>query len=211
VIQGHVTRSFGFVKTTAIGGLIFLLPLIVVGALLGQIAPVVIAAATAMADYLPPAVQTAGGISLLVLIALALILVACFVAGVIARWSFGKRISSLIEKNVLLLFPRYGIIREQVAGSMGGHSEETRLKPVLVEYHGARRIAFEVDRIEGGLVSIYLPGSPDVWSGFVAHLKPGEVEPLSIDFSTACTTLEQLGRGSGALIAMQPPESSNAV
>jgi len=204
VIQGHVTKSFGFVKTTAIGGLIFLLPLIVVGALLGQVIPMVVSIAKAMADFLPPAVQSAGGIALLVILALAFILLACFAAGVVARWSLGKRLSAFIEKNVLFLFPRYGIIREQVAGSMSGHNEEMRLRPVLVLYCNVRRIAFEVDRYEGannGLVSIYLPGSPDVWSGCLVHMKPDEVEPLNVDFSAACTALEQLGRGSGALLA----------
>ena len=46
----HVKKSFGFLKTTAIGGLIFLLPLIVIGILVGEIAPIVLAVAKVLAN-----------------------------------------------------------------------------------------------------------------------------------------------------------------
>jgi hypothetical protein len=38
-------KHIGFLKTTAIGGLLFLLPLIIVGALIGQVVPIVMTVA----------------------------------------------------------------------------------------------------------------------------------------------------------------------
>ena len=44
-MKEHVARKIGFLKTTAIGGLVFLLPLIVIGILLGQLVPIVLTVA----------------------------------------------------------------------------------------------------------------------------------------------------------------------
>ena len=84
----HVKKSFGFLKTTAIGGLIFLLPLIVIGALVGQIVPIVLSIATFLSDYIP--VKTPAGIAMLIGLALGIVLLLCFAAGLVARWSIGE-------------------------------------------------------------------------------------------------------------------------
>jgi uncharacterized membrane protein len=200
VIQQHVTKSFGFLKTTAIGGLIFLLPLIVVAALVGQVVPIVMTVADALGGVLPMQLKSAGGITLLVLLAIGVILLLCFAAGLLARRSFVKQLAEFFEKKLLLLFPRYAIIREQMAGTLGGNDAKSRLKPVFVRFNDASRIAFETDRTENGLVAIYLPGSPDPWAGQVVHMAAERVEPLEIEFSEAVTFIEQLGRGSGKLL-----------
>src|SRR4029079_4142121 len=80
-----VKQSLGFLATTALGGVIFLLPVIVIGALLGKVGQVVLAVATSLNHALP--IESARGWSLLVLIAIALVLMACFVAGLVARWT----------------------------------------------------------------------------------------------------------------------------
>ena len=81
-------RLIAFLKTTAIGGLLFLLPLIVLGALVGQIAPIVGAVSSFLNKYVP--VKTAGGVTLLVGLSIAIILLLCFAAGMFARWSLGR-------------------------------------------------------------------------------------------------------------------------
>ena len=58
-------RFINFLKTTAIGGLLFLLPLIVLGALFGQIAPIVVSVASFLNEYIP--VRTATGIAILII------------------------------------------------------------------------------------------------------------------------------------------------
>lgn len=200
VIQQHVTKSFGFLKTTAIGGLIFLLPLIVVGALVGQVVPIVMSVAEALGDVLPADLKSAGGIALLVLLAIGVILLLCFVAGLLARRSFVKQLAEFFEKKLLLLFPRYAIIREQMAGTLGGNDAESRLKPVFVRFDDMSRLAFETERTENGLVAVYLPGSPDPWSGYVVHVAAERVDVLDVEFPEAVQVVEQLGRGSDKLL-----------
>jgi uncharacterized membrane protein len=195
-----------FLATTAIGGVIFLLPLIVIGALLGQVAQIVWSVYGVLGEFIP--VKTPQGITLLVGLAIAIVVLACFFAGLAARRSLAKRFSQTIEKNLLMIFPRYAIFKYQMEGSIGGQQVEPRLKPVLVTFHDASRIAFEVERNDDQLVTIYLPGSPDPWSGSVIYLKPEQVEPLEIEYSDAITTFEQLGRHSDIALAGRQPKAT---
>ena len=198
----QLTKPIRFLRTTAIGGLLFLLPLIVVGALIGQVVPIVLTIAETLAGVLPGFLKTAGGIALLILLAIVILLLLCFGAGLLAQRSWGKRLSQAFEKNLLLLFPRYAILKDQMADSIGGDQAKAQMKPVLVRFDDAQRIGFETERQEdAGLVAVYLPGSPDPWAGKVALVSADRVEPLNVEFGEAVATSEQLGRGSAALIA----------
>ncbi|HAE19074.1 MAG TPA: hypothetical protein DCG41_07660 [Verrucomicrobiales bacterium] len=192
-------RFINFLKTTAIGGLLFLLPLIVLAALFGQIAPIVVSVASFLNEYIP--VKTATGIAILVGLSIALILLLCFTAGMFARWSLGRKISVAFEKRLALLFPRYSVLKDQMADTIGGNETRPQTKPVLVMFDEYQRIAFETERDEKkGLATIYLPGSPDPWSGKVVILKLERVTRLDTDFGHAAATCEQVGRGSIATI-----------
>ncbi|MFV2067247.1 MAG: DUF502 domain-containing protein [Pirellulales bacterium] len=193
-----MTKNIRFLKTTAIGGLLFLLPLIVVGALIGQVVPIVLSVAEALGDVIP--VKTPSGITLLIFLAILVILLLCFAAGLLARWSLGKRISENFEKYILLLFPRYAILKDQMADTIGGDETKPRMKPVVAKFDDSLRIGFEIERTDGGLVTVYLPGSPDPWLGSVVLLSADRVEPLDVDFGDAVTTFEQLGRNSATLL-----------
>ena len=192
-------RFINFLKTTAIGGLLFLLPLIVLAALFGQIAPIVVSVASFLNEYIP--VKTATGIAILVGLSIALILLLCFTAGMFARWSLGRKISVAFEKRLALLFPRYSVLKDQMADTIGGNETRPQMKPVLVMFDEYQRIAFETERDEKkGLATMYLPGSPDPWPGKVVILKLERVTRLDTDFGHAAATCEQVGRGSIATI-----------
>ncbi len=191
-------RFINFLKTTAIGGLLFLLPLIVLGALIGQVVPIVVSVASALNEYIP--VKTPTGIAVLIGLSIAIVLLLCFAAGVFARWSFGRKISTAFEKKLALFFPRYAILKDQMADSIGGNETRPQMKPVLVVFDECQRIAFETERDEShGLVTVYLPGSPDPWSGKVVMVKLDRVTRLDTDFGHAAATCEQVGRGSIAM------------
>ncbi len=198
----HVKKSFGFLKTTAIGGLIFLLPLIVIGILVGQIAPIVLAVANVLSIYIDT--TDPAGVALLFALSIAIVVLMCFAAGMIARWSIGQKLSRFMEKNLIILFPRYAIYREQLKGSIGGEHNKPELIPVLVRFDDVTRLAFEAERTEGSLVSIFLPGSPDPWTGNVIFMSPDRVERLDIPFSEALGICERMGRESLHFLEQSP-------
>ena len=194
----RLKHRLGFWKTTIIGGVIFLLPLIILGALSGQLVPVVWTIAEALYGFLP--LKTPGGIALLVGLAILILLIVCFLVGLAARRSFARRISDFFEKNITMLFPRYTIIKELMKGSLGGEDLKPNMHPVLVSFDDFERVGFEMDRREGQRVAIYLPGAPDAWSGFVVWVSPKQVTPLAIEFNQAFAFSEKLGRDSIELL-----------
>jgi uncharacterized membrane protein len=193
-------------KTTAIGGLLFLLPLIVLGALIAQVVPVVMSVARGIGAHLP--LRGTMGVTILVLLAVAAILLLCFVAGLVARVSFGHRFSKWLEKNIEVLFPRYLIIRERMAETVGGESAPPHLKPVLVTFDDHQRLAFESDRHEK-VVTVFLPASPDPWSGELAFVPSDRVTALDVDFADATAACKRLGRDSLAAVGLGKKRSAS--
>jgi uncharacterized membrane protein len=192
-------KAIGFLATTAIGGVLFLLPLVVIGALIGQIVPMVMTVAEALGDIIP--VKTPGGIALLILLAIVIVLLLCFAAGLLARYSFGKRLAETFEKNLLLFFPRYAILRDQMTDSIGGDDTRPQMTPILARFDDSSRLGFEIERTEGGLVTVYLPGSPDPWSGSAVLVSADRVKRVDVEFGDAVATCERLGRGSASSLA----------
>ena len=117
-----------------------------------------------------------------------------------------------------MLFPRYAIFKEQLTGNIGGEVLHNQLKPVMLSMPEGKRLGMEVERSESGdttndsgqnsgqnsgWVTVFLPGSPDPWSGSVVLVELSRVQRLEIPFTEAIATAEQLGRGSLRLIDMK--------
>ena len=198
-MRDQVEQHFGFLKTTLLGGVVFLLPLIVVGALLAQAGLFVGGIVETILDkpeltaYLP--VHTPTGYALLVVIAIGVIVGGCFASGLIARRSLGRWFTSRAERYLTMLFPRYSVFKDQLTGNLGGEIARGGLRPILAKIGPVTRLAVEVERDAKGAVTVYLPGSPDPWSGTVVILREDEVSPINTEFVDVMTTFEQLGRG----------------
>jgi uncharacterized membrane protein len=198
-MKERVTRTFGFLKTTAIGGLIFLLPLAVIAGLLGYVYNVVMAIYEPLTEYLP--VDSATGTAILFLIAVGILVMLCFLCGFLAKRAIARKFSELVEKYLVMAFPKYAIYKDILAGNIGGDSQTPSLVPVTVQFDDAIRIGYQAGRTERGLVIVYLPGSPDPWTGFVALVEPDRVQSLDLDFGETSAICERLGRNSVQLLA----------
>lgn len=195
MIVKKTRRSIQFLRTTAIGGLLFLLPLIVVAALVSQVAPILLEVSTFLHDYLPD--TNSISISTIVSAVLALLVILCFIAGMIARWSISQRLTKLFEKNLLLLFPRYAILKDQMADTIGGEENRPDTQSVLVTLADRQMIGFETERSEDGKkVVVYLPGAPDTWAGSTIIVESSQVITLDRTFGETVSIHENMGRGS---------------
>ena len=186
----HTTR------TMIIGGVIFLVPFAVVLVLFGKVFSVSMRLAEPIAGRIP--VGAVAGVALAEILAVLIILAACFLAGLAAVSSPGQRLYRKLDEALLNLIPRYAFVKS-MADSFGG-SDKSVLKPVLVRFDDLAQIGFEVERGPGDLVTVYLPGSPDPWSGSVAHVTSERVTPLNADFTAVVKAVRKVGRGSTALI-----------
>ena len=194
-MKEQIGRSIGFFRATALGGLLFLLPIAAIAGILGYVYSFAVVVYDPVKDWLP--VTDATGIALLFLAAVSLLLLLCFTAGLVAHRAIGRRFAQLLEKYLTTLFPKYAIYRDLLAGNIGGSRDVPSLKPVTVQMTDCRRIAFESDRLPDGSVVIFFPGAPDPWIGDVGLVGAENVTPLDIPFNDIVGLLEQLGRGAG--------------
>lgn len=187
------------IRTMILGGVIFLVPFAIVLVIFGKVFGVSMRLAAPIADRIP--VGEVAGVALAEILAVVIILVACFLAGLAAISAPGQRLYRKLDQLLLNLIPRYAFVKS-MTDSLGG-SDASVLQPVLVRFDDLAQIAFEVERGSGDLVTVYLPGSPDPWSGSVAHVSAERVDPVRGDFATVVKSLRSIGRGATALL--EPP------
>ena len=198
-------KTFGVWKTTILGGVFFLLPFGVLVFLIGQVAYVISLVGGPLHQYLEG--WSLGGVSLTFVLATALVLAICYLAGLAARRSLGAKYTEKIERYLQMLFPRYGVLKDQMASNMGGRPS-AQMKPVMVTFNDAARLGFEVERSDAGAVTVYLPGAPDPWQGHVVHVPAERVSPLAVEFGEAVGICETLGRQSSRVVANTTPPLS---
>jgi len=190
-------RSLKPFATTLIGGVVFLLPLVVVIYVLGQGLALVARAAQPLVALLPD--RSVGGVTLASIAALALLLLLCFGAGLLARAAAGRAFAERFEARLQTLYPRYSVIKAMSQGLHGALGQRV-LKPVMAQFDDHELIAFDIERLDDGRVVLYLPGAPDAWSGSVVLVAPDRVQPLDIDAAELAKAMQGLGLGTAALL-----------
>ena len=110
-----------FLKTCAMGGLLVLLPLLLLYLVLAEAVQFIVALATPIADLFPAG--TFDKVEHPVLLALLLLLVVSFVLGLALRQAFLRRIGGWAERSVLTRLPVYNAIKHLSRG-LAGVSDE---------------------------------------------------------------------------------------
>jgi uncharacterized membrane protein len=193
-IHHRAKNIANFLKTTAIGGVFFLLPLIIIGAFLSKVVQYGLVAAKAIDNVLP--LNAMGGYPVLLLAGVLVIVAGCFFSGLVAKRSFARRFTESLEQKLQIAFPRYTIVKDRLSGNIGGELHRSELKTVMVLGHdGCYRLGLEVERTNSEWITVFFPGSPDPWAGQVAIVPESTVRAVEVDFIAAMTSLEKLGRG----------------
>ena len=189
-----IPRSVSFLKATAIGGLVFLLPFAAIIFVLSYVFQAAQQVYKAVDPWLPDFFHSSVGITVLFFGGVALVIVACFASGLLASRSIAKEGNRWIENNLVKVFPKYAIYKDLLAGTLGGDHHKVTMKPAYVNYQGFSRLVFETNRCEDGTVAVYFPGSPDPWNGFLAMVPADQIMPAELSFFDAVGQLEQMGR-----------------
>jgi len=188
-----------FVGKALLGGALVLIPIYIAVLLLLKAAGSLLAVVKPIASALPeswPAEQ---------LLALLLVLAACFLVGVVVRSRIGDAGREWIEKNVLQRIPGYTMVRS-LAHRVAGKSEEDAWKPALVEIEDALVPAFIIEEVGDGRVTVFVPSVPTPFAGAVYVLASERVHPVDVPFTQAVTTISKWGSGSKDLVAAMKTE-----
>lgn len=187
-----------FILTTILGGVVFLIPFIIVDVLLVKGFMIMHTLAEKVHMFLP--LDSIVGLPFVRILALLFLVGSCFVSGLIAKSSWGRNIQNRIDDLLLQLVPGYAWIK----GMTSIVSEEEAaavLKPVWIRFDDQYQVGFEVERCEEGLVAIFLPGAPDPRSGTLSYVESDRVEGLDLSFGEVVRNIRKLGLGSAAKIS----------
>jgi uncharacterized membrane protein len=200
-------RHFAAVlKATLLGGLLFLLPLVVIVFVLDEAMQLAKTVAAPLAGFIP--LDRVGGVAVATLLEAVIVVLVCFLAGLAARSFLMGRWAQKAEQRFLWLVPGYGVAKV-LAETIGGASGKA-LRPVLVSLDDNAQVGYEVERLADGRVVAFLPGAPSPWSGIVVVVTPERVEPLSTTVAAVSRSMRFLGRGTKELFESQGAEPGRA-
>ena len=186
-----------FLKTTVIGGLIFLVPLVILGLIIAKAISFMMVLAEPMADIMP--VDSIGGIALVNVVALLIVIMICFLAGLVARSRRARKLAETVEEKILQRIPGYMMIKGVKTALKP--DDDTDLKPVLVSFGSSARLGLEIERTGDNQSVVYFPGSPNAWSGIVQIVSSDQARYLDVPLMSVIERAEQLGHGTGKLLA----------
>lgn len=189
---------FRILKTTVIGGIIFLVPVIIVIAIVGKALEIMKKVAEPFSAFVP--IDAAGKIVFINVIAAALIVLICLLAGLAARTVIAGKLVRFLESKILFHIPAYAFVKGMTT-SLAGAEESEEMTAVLARFDEYSQIVFEIERLEGGNVVVYLPGAPNPWSGSVCIMTEDRIQRIDATMISAVKNIRYLGRGSGELIS----------
>ena len=184
-----------FFKTTVIGGLVFLVPVVVLVMILAKAAGLMMMVAEPMAAWVP--IDAIGGVALANVIAVLAVVLICFIAGLVARAAFLRATVEGLESKVLSKVPGYVIIKGMLSGLQ--EDDTHTLIRVLATFGGAARVGLEIERLDDGRVVVMVPKSPNPWSGTVHIMAPENVKCLDLPMTAYMENIEQFGQGTNEL------------
>ena len=192
------TSLTGFLKATIGGGLLFLLPVVLVVIVLGHAMRLAGRAAQPISELLPvDAVVGVGGVTVLAVLVLVFI---SFIAGLIARTNGGKRIMRWSENSLLGALPQYQLLKSMAQGLAQVESAEG-VTPALVGVEGGWQIGYLLEPLENGWVTVFVPQAPTPMSGNVMYLPADRVRPLGITMIQAMAIVKRMGVGSAKALS----------
>ncbi len=98
-----------FLRTTLIGGVLFLLPLVFVVVILGKAFHIMKSVAVQIDKLIP--VETLAGYPSADVMAVAILLLSCFLAGLAARSQRGQALQTKLDDTLLQVIPGYAWIK----------------------------------------------------------------------------------------------------
>lgn len=196
--QREAENPIKVLKTTIVGGLLFLLPLVLVVLLLSHALRFAGKAVGPISEFLTldkvfgPAAEESLAVLILVFISLA--------AGLIARTRFGRDIMRWTENSFLGGLPQYRLVKSVAEGFAQIENAEN-LKPVLVNIEEGWQIGYLLESLQTGWVVVFVPQAPTPMSGNVMYLPEGRVRPLAISMVETMSLVKHMGIGSSKALA----------
>ena len=191
-----MNKFLGFLRVTIAGGVLFLIPLIVIIVLLKKAIGFLRSAVEPLAVYIP--LKHVAGLGVVTLLSIILLLIICFLAGLLMRTRVAKKIKSTLEDNVLSYIPGYSYVKAIFSGTLDSASQDN-WKPATIFVDDNEVLCFVIDESEH-YCSIFLPAAPSPSSGSVCVREKSLVRYLPLQVSQANMIIRRFGKGAASVL-----------
>jgi uncharacterized membrane protein len=187
-----------FIKTSIIGGVVVILPMfifiMVFKWLFGWVTDVI--------QPLTNLLVTQSHLSEIIAdaIVIAVILISCFIIGIVVKTEIGKFIHVNLESRILKIAPGYGTIKEIVMQLIGKKFPFSSVVLVRIFDNDTLVTAFVTDSHSDGSYTVFVPTAPNPTSGFIYHVKKEYVHHVDISVEEAMRSVITCGAGSNKIL-----------
>ena len=188
--DSKLSRFINFLKTTALGGLLVIVPIAIVLFVLGQLMLALLTVANDALAWLGIGINDAlvmSAIALLVLVGL------CFVTGLVVRTRAGDALKRWFSRNVAKRIPMYGAISNLTRRYAGIDGEE--FAPVEVDLYdsGTHAMGFLVETLPDGRCTVFVPTAPVATVGNLFLVASEKVRRIDASVADTVSVITQWG------------------
>jgi uncharacterized membrane protein len=183
-----------FLKTTLIGGLLIVIPTYLTVLLLAKALGGMVTLLSPLVALLPQEVEHFRRI-----LAIVLVVLVCFILGLIARTGVGRRAIEAFERRVLERLPGFALLRS-VVRRVSGSSDDAQFQPVLVEIEEALTPGFIVEEIGDDRFVVLVPSVPTPAAGSLYILPRERVHWVDVPITEAIAVITRWGGGTSKLL-----------
>ena len=182
-----------FLKTTIVGGLVFLVPLVLVSMVLKRGLEIASRVAKPVVENFPS--HQVAGVALGTIAAALLLTIVAFAAGLAARTERGRAITRWVGESVLGAMPQYRVVTSMAEG-LTKIEQGDGLRPALVAIDDVWQVCYVLEELEHGWVAIFIPQAPTPMSGNVLYVTEDRLRRLDIGIGAAMQLVKRMGAGS---------------
>jgi uncharacterized membrane protein len=191
-----MSRFVNFIKTTAIGGLLVIVPTTIILFVLAQILYGLNSVGQKLIAELGMQIDDA---LIMIGIAAASLIGLCFLTGLIVRTRIGFSLRNWLSRNVAKRIPMYNAISsltQRFAGLDGN-----QFAPVEVDLYGsgARAIGFLIEPLPNDRCTVFIPSAPVATVGNIYVVSASRISKLDASVADTLAAVSQWGVDSTAL------------
>ena len=132
-------------------------------------------------------------------IAVTILVLIAFLAGLLSRTPVGRRITHWFEESILGGLPQYRMVKSLADGLTQIESDDG-IRPVLMRGDEGWMLGYQMEELPGGWRVVFLPASPTPMSGNVFYVEAAKVRALDITMREAMQLVKRLGTGSASAL-----------
>ena len=191
-----------FVKTTLIGGALVIVPVVLVLLVIIETVDMVAVITDPIVEQLP--VETLGGIEIANILAVLLILAACFLAGLAARSTAASAVGRRFESTVLAKLPMYGLIKTVTRSFSPTVKPGDKVRPATLRLaDDTWTLVAVIEEHDDGHATVFVPGAPMPTIGQIRFVHRDQLRPVDASLGDVANVLMQWGYGGKDLF--EPP------